>query len=148
MKKTILTLLMLLATLQAGEYKAIFDCSSSDANYIKTRMWLIDKTISMIQEKGEKTNFVLTLNGGCVPMVSKFFLDIIPDEDIADIKKAQDYLHTLATKKDVKDIACAMSLKRNLIKQKDVLDFVKISPNSYIDTIKYQNDGYAIMTFK
>jgi predicted peroxiredoxin len=148
MKKIFLTLLLLLVSLEAKEYKAVFDCSSSDAHYIKTRMWLIDKTISMIEEKGDNARFVLTLNGGCVPMVSKYFLDIVPDEDISNIKKAQDHLKTIATKKNVKVIACAMSLKRNLIKQKDVLDFVSVSPNSYIDTIGYQNDGYALMTFK
>ena len=41
-----------------------------------------------------------------------------------------------------------MSLNANGIDQKDVLPFVDISENSFIDTMGYQNHGYAIMTFQ
>jgi len=41
-----------------------------------------------------------------------------------------------------------MSLENNGLEQADVLPFVRISPNSFIDTIGYQNNGYALMTFK
>ena len=146
--KYILLVFILLASLQAKEYKAIFDCSSGDAHYIKTRMWLIDKTMSMIEKKGDKANVVITLHGSCVPMISKEFDFIVADKDVADTQKAQDYLKDLATKRGVKVIACAMSLASNAIDKKDVVEFVHISPNSFIDTIGYQNDGYALMTFK
>ena len=148
MKYVFILYIMLFGTLQAGEYKAVFDCSSGDAHYIKTRMWLIDKTMSMIEKRGDKATFAITLHGSCVPMISKEFDFIVPDKDIADIQKAQDYLKDLALKRGVKIIACAMSLASNAIDKKDVVDFVKISPNSFIDTIGYQNDGYALMTFK
>ena len=64
------------------------------------------------------------------------------------IKKAQNQLKRLATKKGVKVIVCAMSLNAKTIEEEDVLPFVEISKNSFIDTIAYQNDGYALMTFK
>ena len=41
-----------------------------------------------------------------------------------------------------------MSLNANTIEKADVVQDVKISKNSFIDTIAYQNDGYALMTFK
>ena len=148
MRYIFILLFVIFGTLQAKEYKAVFDCSSSDAHYIKTRMWLIDKTMSMIEKKGDKANFVITLHGSCVPMVSKTFEDIVNDNDMPDIQKAQDYLTHLAKKRDVKVVACAMSLRSNVIEKEDVLDFVHISANSFIDTIGYQNDGYALMTFK
>jgi len=134
--------------LQAQEYKAVFDCSSGDAHYIKTRMWLINKTMNMIEEKGNKADFVITLHGSCVPMVSELYDMVIDDDDIEDTKKAQQYLTHLAKDRGVKVVACAMSLVSNAIDQEDVLDFVQISENSFIDTIAYQNDGYALMTFK
>lgn len=148
MKYILILLFVLFGSLGAKEYKAVFDCSSGDAHYIKTRMWLIDKTMSMIEEKGDKANVVITLHGSCVPMISKEFDFIVPDEDIEDTQKAHDYLKDLATKRGVKVTVCAMSLVSNSIDKKDVVDFVHISPNSFIDTIGYQNDGYALMTFK
>ncbi|BAF72604.1 DsrE family protein [Sulfurovum sp. NBC37-1] len=139
---------LLSVLLQSGEYKAVFDCSSSDADYIKSRMWLVGKTIDMIEKKGDKADFVITLHGGCVSMVSKEYKEFVDDDDVEAIAKAQEHLKTLATRKKVKVIVCAMSLDANAIERKEVLPFVEISPNSFIDTIGYQNKGYALMTFK
>ena len=148
MKNIFVLLFILLGTLGAKEYKAVFDCSSSDAGYIKSRMWLIDKTMSMIEKRGDKAEFVITLHGGCVPMISKDYDMIVPDEDVKNIKQAQKHLTDLVKNRGVKVTACAMSLAVNAIEKADVVDFVKISENSFIDTIAYQNDGYALMTFK
>ena len=140
--------ILFLTVAQAENSKVIYDCSSSDTNYIKTRMWLVGKTIDMMQEEGDTTDVVLTLHGGCVAMVSKDYEMIVPDEDLKNIKKAQEYLISLSQRKNVKIITCAMSLNSNAIDKDEVLPFVKISKNSFIDTIKYQNRGYALMTFK
>ncbi|HIP15246.1 MAG TPA: hypothetical protein EYG74_07140 [Sulfurimonas autotrophica] len=149
MKKYILFIFFLFfSTTQAKEYKVIYDCSSSDASYIKSRMWLIGKTIDMMQEQGNTSKVVLTLHGGCVAMVSKDYDMIVPDEDVQSIEQAQDYLKSLSKRKNIHIIACAMSLSANAIDKKEVLPFVHISKNSFLDTIKYQNKGYAIMTFK
>ena len=141
-------IIVTLGILQAEEYKAVFDCSSDNASYIKSRMWLVGKTLDMIEKKGDTAKFVITLHGGCVSMVSKLYDEIVDEADEADIKKAQEYLGELVKKKKVKVIACAMSLNANAIETKEVLPFVVISDNSFIDTIYYQNRGYALMTFK
>jgi len=133
---------------QESMHKAVFDCSSSKASYIKSRMWLIGKTIDMIREDGGETDFVITLHGKCVPMISKLYDDIVEIEDIEDIRKAQEYITELAEKKGVKVIACQMSLRSNNMKKEELLPFVKVTKNSFIDTIKLQNDGYGLMTFK
>ena len=148
MIRFLLIFIIFMSSLYSKEYKAVFDCSSSDAHYIKSRMWLIEKTKSMIEEKGDKATFVITLHGSCVAMVSSFYEAIVPDEDMTNIKKAQNYLKILATEHNVTVKVCAMSLVSNAIDEEDVLKFVTIVPNSFIDTIGYQNDGYALMTFK
>ena len=148
MNKIILMMLLALSALQAQEYKVIFDCSSGDAHYVKSRMWLVGKTMDMIEKRGEKVDVALTLHGSCVPMVSKEFDMVVADEDVAEIQKAQEYLIALSKRGNVKIIACAMSLASNAIETDEVLKFIEISPNSFIDTIAYQNSGYAIMTFK
>ncbi len=140
--------ILLVALAQAREYKVVFDCSSADAHYIKTRMWLVGKTIDMIEDKGNSAKVALTLHGSCVAMVSKDYDMIVPDEDVNDIQKAQEYLRGLSKRDNVSITVCAMSLASNAIEKSEVLPFINISPNSFLDTIKYQNNGYAIMTFK
>lgn len=148
MKQTLLLLFLLLGTLQAQEYKAVFDCSSDDARYISGRMILVEKTIEMIEKRGDDVSVAITLHGGCVPMASRAYDEIIYDEDMPYIKNAQNIITRLAKKKGVEIVACAMSLDANGLEQQEVLPFVRISENSFIDTIAYQNRGYAVMTFK
>ena len=140
--------LLSISILQAKEYKVVYDCSASDASYIKSRMWLVGKTMDMMEEQGDSSKVILTLHGGCVAMVSKEYDMIVPDEDVATIKKAQEYLKILIQRKNVKVITCSMSLANNTIEKEEVLPSIHISPNSFLDTIKYQNMGYALMTFK
>ncbi len=142
-----LTIFTLYATAQAQELKAIFDCSSKDASYIDSRMMLIEKTMDMIKEDKDKVNFVLTIHGECIKAASKNYADMIEIEDVAHINNAQKTMERIS-KKGVKIIACAIALSHYKIDQKDVLPFMKISKNSYIDLIKYQNQGYALMPLK
>lgn len=148
MKQTLLLLLTLFGALHAQEYKVVFDCSSDDARYISGRMMLVEKTIEMIEKRGDKATVAITLHGGCVPMASRAFDEIIYDEDMPYIQNAQNVITRLAKKKSVEIVACAMSLDANALEQEEVLPFVRISENSFIDTIGYQNHGYAVMTFK
>lgn len=133
---------------QAKEYKAVFDCSSGNASYIKSRMWLVGKTMDMFEERGDTIKVALTLHGKCVPMVSEAFDEVVQKEDMTQIKEAQEHLKALSKRKNVEIVACSMSLQSNEIDEDDVLPFVKISDNSFLDTIGYQNDGYALMTFQ
>jgi intracellular sulfur oxidation DsrE/DsrF family protein len=148
MKHILLLLLALFGTIEAQEYKAVFDCSSDDARYISGRMILVEKTINMIEKRGDKAKVAITLHGGCVPMASRVYDEIIVDEDMPYIQNAQNIITRLAKKKGVEIVACAMSLDANGLEQQEVLPFVRISENSFIDTIAYQNRGYAVMTFK
>ncbi len=148
MRQTLLLLLLLLGTLQAKEYKAVFDCSSDNARYITGRIMLVEKTIDMIEKRGDKATVAITLHGGCVPMASRAYDEIIYDEDMPYIRKAQEVITRLATTRGVEIVACAMSLDANALEQEDILPFVRISENSFIDTVGYQNLGYAVMTFK
>lgn len=137
-----------MVTLEAKEYKAVFDCSSGDAAYIKSRMWMVGKTMDMIEAQGDTALVVLTLHGNCVPIASKAFDDIVEDKDLANTKEAQKWLVALGERKNIKVIACSMSLQSHVIDEDDLLPFVTVSDNSFIETIMYQNEGYALMTFK
>lgn len=146
--KLLLLLTAAVMTLQAKEYKALFDCSSGNFSYVKSRMWLVGNTIDMIEAQGDTASVVLTLHGKCVPIVSEAFDEVVDDKDIPNTKKAQAWLIELSKRNNVKVIACSMSLQSNDIDEDDVLPFVTISDNSFIETIMYQNEGYAFMAFK
>jgi intracellular sulfur oxidation DsrE/DsrF family protein len=148
MKRKLLLLSILVGLLQAQEYKSVFDCSSDDPRYISGRMMLIEKTMELIEKRGDKATFAITVHGGCIPMVSRAFDEIVYDEDMPYVKRAQETITRLAKRKGVEIVACAMSLDANALEQKDVLPFIRISEDSFIDTIAYQNSGYAVMTFK
>lgn len=145
---TIVCTILLFSIVEAKENKVVFDCSSGNAYYVQSRMGLIGKTTDMMEAQGDNINVALTLHGSCVAMVSKNYEEIVADEDIIYIKKAQEHLKALGKRKNITITVCAMSLNANAIKKSEVLPFINISPNSFIDTIKYQNNGYAIMTFK
>ena len=148
MKRVILFIVLFCTTMvQANDYKVVFDCSSGDAEYIKSRMWLVGKTIDMFEKDGDNVDVALTLHGSCVAMTSMNYELLVPEKDMKNIEKAQEYLVSLSKRKNVTVTACAMSLARSAIIKDDVLSFIHISPNSYLDTIKYQNNGYALMHF-
>jgi intracellular sulfur oxidation DsrE/DsrF family protein len=110
-------------------------------------MKVVEETIRLIEKQGETARFAITLHGGCVPMVAGRMDDIVSDKELVFAKKAQETLRRLHEDNGVEIVACAMSLEANGIDEVDVVPFVQISPDSFIDTIGYQNDGYALMTF-
>ena len=146
--KFILIFITLFGLAQAKEYKAIFDCSSKKVGYITSRVFLIERTMDMIEKNGDTVKFAITIHGSCAAITSVNFDEIVEDDEVELMQKAQTQLKRLATKKDVKVTVCAMSLNANNIEKEDVVPFVNVSANSYIDTIGYQNDGYALMIFK
>lgn len=146
--KYIVFLFMFLGVVNAQEHKAVFDCSSDDAYFILSRMNLIEKTMLMIENNGDTSKFAITLHGGCVAMVSKAYEDIVDDADVNYIKQARETLTRLSKRENLEIVVCAMSLDANAIDKDEVSPFIRISKNSFIDTISYQNRGYAMMTFK
>ena len=148
MRALFLSLLLLFSISEAKEYKAVYDCSSKNVGYIASRMFLIERTKDMIEKQGDSVKFALTVHGSCAAIVSVNFDELVEDSEVETMKQAQDQLRRLAKEKDVEVTVCAMSLNANTIEEEDVLPFVKISENSFIDTIAYQNNGYALMTFK
>ncbi len=131
----------------AHEYKTVFDCNAKDMSYVASRMVLVERTMDMIEKNGDSVNFAITLHGSCAKIVSKDYDLIVKDDEIKSAELAQAELIKL-DKRGVKIVVCAMSLNANAIDESSVIPSVKISPNSFLDTIKYQNDGYALMIFE
>ena len=148
MKHVFFIFSIVVAALNAQEYKAVFNCNSNDMQYIASRMVLVERTMDMIEKNGGTSKFVITIHGGCAPIVSKNYDEIILDEkDLASVDLSQKQLVKLANR-GIEIVVCAMSLNANTIDESNVIPSVKISPNSFIETISYQNNGYALMVFE
>ncbi|TKI68760.1 hypothetical protein FCU45_10135 [Sulfurimonas crateris] len=148
MKRLFFILSVIITSIQAEEYKAVFNCNANDMQYVASRMVLVERTMDMIEEKGDTPKFAVTIHGGCAPIVSKNYDEIILDEkDLSSIELSQKQLIKLADR-GVEIVVCAMSLNANTIPKEDVIESVKISPNSFLETIHYQNSGYALMVFE
>lgn len=148
MKKVLALSLALLGGAAAQEYKAVFDCASSDPRYIMSRMLLIEKTKQQIEAAGERAVFAITMHSGCVKAASENADYLVKEDEVVFVRKTQEVLERLAKKEKVEVIACAIALAGNAIDREEVLPFIRISENSYIDTIGYQNRGYALMPLK
>ncbi|ABB45134.1 putative protein [Sulfurimonas denitrificans DSM 1251] len=147
MRNIFILISLFITVASAHEYKSVFNCNAKDMSYIASRMVLIERTMDMIQKSGDSTDFALTIHGNCSKIVSKDYDLIVKEDEIESVKLAQSQLIKL-DKRGVKIVVCAMSLNANAIDESSVISAVKISPNSYLDTIKYQNNGYALMVFE
>lgn len=148
MKRLFFIFSIIVMTLQAKEYKAVFNCNANDMQYVASRMVLVERTMDMIEQKGDTPKFAITIHGGCAPIVSKNYDEIVLDDnDLSSIDLSQKQLIKLADR-GVEIVVCAMSLNANTIPKEDVIESVKISPNSFLETIHYQNSGYALMVFE
>ena len=145
MKRVLALLAALVASVAAQEYRAVFDCSASDPRYILSRMVLVEKTAAMLEARGDKALFAVTIHGGCIVAAASDYEIRVPDDEVVYIKKTQEILARLAKEKKVDVVACAIALEGFGIDREDVVPFMRISENSYIDTIGYQNRGYALM---
>ena len=100
MKYVIFIWLMSLIDLQAKEYKAVFDCSSANASYIVSRLFLVERTMDMIEKEGDSVKFALTIHGKCATIVSKHIDEVVFDEDkVALLEKARKQMIKLIKKK-------------------------------------------------
>jgi intracellular sulfur oxidation DsrE/DsrF family protein len=144
----VILLIAFFTLLYSKEYKVVFDCSTSDVSYLKSRMWLIGKTIDTIEADSNRVKVLLTMHGKCSIVASKEFDMYVEDSEVEAMSKAQKHLKKLLKRPNFKAVVCAMSLSSNGIEQSSVISGVKISKNSFLDTIEAQNNGYAIMTFK
>jgi len=146
-KRLLPTLAALALSASAQEYKAVFDCASSDARYIAGQLALVEKTKRMIEAQGDEALFAVTLHGGCIVAAAKDYGALVPDDEVVYIQKAQESLARLAKAK-VEVVACAIAMNAFGIGRKAAVPFMRISENGYIDVIGYQNRGYALMPLK
>ena len=145
MKRMLALFAALVMSAGAAEYRAVFDCSSGDPRYILSRMNLIEKTAAMLESRGDEARFAVTIHGGCIVAAAQDFEVMVSEEEAVYIRKSQEILARLVKERKVDVVACGIALEGFGIDREDVVPFMRISENSYIDVIGYQNRGYALV---
>jgi intracellular sulfur oxidation DsrE/DsrF family protein len=147
MKKIVLMLALVAASLLAEPYKAVIDCTSADARYMLTRMMLIEQTAKMIKAEGEIPEFVVIMRGGATPFIAKDPAPYTDDKDLVIVQKLQGVLKTLFETYRADIYGCEIAMEKFDVKKKELLPFVKTTPNSFMDIIRLQNRGYGLLSF-
>ncbi len=145
MKKILLSLLIFSFAF-SQEYKAVFDCSSSNERFVLNRLFLIERTAKDFKEDGLKYKFEITMHSGCVVFLKKSLKDF-PNSKRIIIQDIQNQLEILKEFYHVKIKACNIALSRYKLKRKDIVDFVEVVKNSWQELIVLQNKGYALIDF-
>lgn len=148
MVRRLVCLLGLLAGILAAAdaHKAVFDCSSGDFDYVRSRIFLMEKTVAMLKERKEPYDFVLTVHSGCTPIVAKLPDMMVPDEEVPIVYAMHAGLKRLH-EQGVRLLACEIAMGAHGLNKSDLLPFVGTTSNSIIDLIDLQNQGYGAVNF-
>lgn len=134
MKKLLIITLLTLASLQAKEYKVVFDLTTSSAASVENRVLHNIKGLQHYYAKtGDTLKAAVVISGGAYT----FFENDSSIKDIAvDISKV------------AKVEVCSVGMKKRDIKKSDMLPFVIPAFNKTEALIRYQNEGYAYLPVK
>ena len=124
--------------------KAVFDCSAKELSFIASRLRLIERTSQDFSGLQEKSDFVLTVHSHCTPIVSKDAAFLSADSDAKLIANIHAQLKKLMFDYNVEVRACEIALAAFGIEKEDLIEGVQTTPNSFMDVIQLQNNGYAL----
>lgn len=143
----IVLLLTMLNADKSVNAKAVFDCTSGDMRYVAGRIKLIGATAGDIAKLGQTPKFVLTVHSGCVPLMVSHPEDYMEEGGAELVSKAQLMLQDAMGKYDIEVRVCEIAMEAWGIGREELLTWAKTTPNSFVDTIALQNEGYALMLF-
>ncbi len=147
MKNLLLAFIISFSISFAGEYKAVFDCSSSNEKFVLNRLFLIQKTAENFKEDNLNYKFEITMHGGCVLFLKKKLSDF-PKKKRLIVQDIQNQLEILKELYGVEIKACNIALSRYNLTKKDIVDFADVVKNSWQEIIILQNKGYALVPFE
>jgi len=127
--------------------KVVYDLTTHN---IKTFERKILKAIvankAYYESKLKELDVTVVIHGGAYryftidPTKTKYKID---KELLANYKELKKRIKTMSDTYDVEFLMCGVGMKKNGLKTKDIVNYVKIIPNSTIGLIDRQNEGYA-----
>jgi intracellular sulfur oxidation DsrE/DsrF family protein len=149
MKKILILLLFAFGLLQAGDEtpKVVYDLTTSSmAKFEKNILKGISYNKSHYESSLQELEVAVVIHGGAYRFFLKDIKKSIFKDDTKLVKKYQELKKRVASMSDtyeVEFLMCRAAMKRNKLKEEDIVEFVKIVPNSTIGLIDKQNEGFA-----
>ena len=149
MKKTLLSLLLLISFLQADEenLKVVYDLTTKDIAKIEQNILkgIVAHKI-YFQKDFKELDVTVVIHGGAYRYFAKDPSTTIYKNDKELIKNYAELKKRLASLADTYDVEFLMfgvGMRHNKMQEKDIVPFVTVIPNSSIGLIERQNQGYA-----
>ena len=149
MKKLILILLTLVSLVNADEEspKVVYDLTTSSvAQFEKNILKGIAFHKTHYENNLQELEVAVVIHGGAYRFFVKDLKSSMFKNDKKLAKVYNDLKKRIATMSDtyeVEFLMCKAAMKRNKLEEKDIVEFVKLVPNSTIGLIDKQNEGYA-----
>ena len=151
MQKIILMLVILFGLVHAEDEsaKVVFDLTTKNlAKFEKNIIKGVVINKGYYESSFRELDVTVVIHGGAY----RFFVKNIDNTTFKDDKKLvkvyatlKKRLQSLSETYDVEFLMCGAAMKRNKLKAKDIVEYVKIIPNSTIGLIDKQNEGYAYL---
>ncbi|MEN4052311.1 MULTISPECIES: DsrE family protein [Sulfurimonas] len=149
MKKILIFLVLIIGAAFGDEEnpKVVYDLTTSNmAKFEKNILKGITYNKSHYESNLKELEVAVVIHGGAY----RFFVKDIKSTLFKDDKKlVQNYkelkkrIASMSDTYEVEFIMCGAAMKRNKLEKKDIVEFVKIVPNSTIGLIDKQNEGFA-----
>lgn len=147
--KKILIFLALFGLLQADEesQKVVFDLTTSSIEKFE-RSILKGIVANKANYEGElkELEVAVVIHGGAYRFFVKDIKNSIFKSDKKLLSQYSDLKKRIASMSDTYDVEflmCGAAMGKNKLKDKDIVDYVKIIPNSTFGLINKQNEGFA-----
>ncbi len=149
MKKIITILLLSIGLVQAEEAsaKVVYDLTSKNlAAFERKILKAIVANKAYYESKFKELDVTVVIHGGAYryftvdPSKTEYKTDKALLADYTNLKKR---IRSMSDTYDVEFLMCGAGMSKHDLKAKEIVNFVKIIPNSTIGLIDRQNEGYA-----
>jgi len=149
MKKIITILLLSIGLVQAEEAsaKVVYDLTTKNlAAFERKILKAIVANKAYYESKFKELDVTVVIHGGAYryftvdPSKTEYKTDKALLADYTNLKKR---IRSMSDTYDVEFLMCGAGMNKHDLKAKEIVNFVKIIPNSTIGLIDRQNEGYA-----
>ena len=123
--------------------KAVWDFTTGDARRFQDRLGLLIHAAKSFREQGIKPDFVVLLHGPATKFAAKAFTGTKFEGDdasaLSSIHEAMNELGSLGGRIEV----CGIAMDRSNVAREQLVPFVEIEENVFVNSIALQNRGYA-----
>lgn len=154
MKKIITILLLSIGLVQAEEAsaKVVYDLTTKNlAAFERKILKAIVANKAYYESKFKELDVTVVIHGGAYryftvdPSKTKYKTDKALLADYTNLKKR---ISSMSDTYDVEFLMCGAGMSKHDLKAKEIVNFVKIIPNSTIGLIDRQNEGYAYIPIR